>query len=136
MNIMYTCDNNYVWLMGISMISLFENNRGMDDLNVYLIGEGISQNSKKELKELGGKYGRTIEIIDVPELKIPASLISLRWPKSAFTRLFCGNILPSNVERILYLDCDTIVADDISELDKIEFNGELAYSVKDCISGL
>ena len=35
MNIMYTCDNNYVWLMAISTISLFENNKEMDDLSVY-----------------------------------------------------------------------------------------------------
>lgn len=136
MNIMYTCDNNYVWLMAISTISLFENNKEMDDLSVYLIGESISQNNRDELKKIGEQYGRLIEIIDTPELKIPDSLISLRWPLSAFTRLFSGNILPENVERILYLDCDTIISGDISELDKVEFNGKIAYSVKDCISGL
>ena len=27
---MYTCDNNYVWLMGISTISLFENNKEIE----------------------------------------------------------------------------------------------------------
>lgn len=63
--------------MAISTISLFENNKEMDDLSVYLIGESISQNNRDELKKIGEQYGRLIEIIDTPELKIPDSLISL-----------------------------------------------------------
>ncbi len=49
MNVMYTCDNNYVWLMGISMISLFESNRDIANLKVYLIGNEISQSNKDKL---------------------------------------------------------------------------------------
>jgi len=135
MKVMYTCDNNYVWLMGISIISLFENNKGLKDLKVYFLGENISQQNKNELKKIGDKYNRKIEVIDVPKLNIPPSLVSARWPLSAFTRLFSGLILPRDVEKILYLDCDTIITGDISELENIQFNGSIAMGVKDCISG-
>lgn len=135
MKVMYTCDNNYVWLMGISTISLFENNKGIKELKVFLLGENISNENKEELKKIGQKYNREVEIIDVPKLHIPHSLVSSRWPLSAFTRLFSGVILPNDVDRILYLDCDTIIAGDISELDNIQFNGNIAMGVKDCISG-
>lgn len=135
MKVMYTCDNNYVWLMGISTISLFENNRGIEDLKVYLLGENISEENKSELKKIGKSYGRKVEVIDVPKLNIPQSLVSTRWPLSAFTRLFAGVILPGDVDRILYLDSDTIISGDISELDTVEFNGNIAMGVKDCISG-
>lgn len=135
MNVMYTCDNNYVWLMGISTISLFENNKGIEDLKVYLLGENISQENKAELKKIGDKYNREVEVIDVPKLNIPPSLVSARWPLSAFTRLFSGVILPSRISKILYLDCDTIITGDISGLDNVQFNGNIAMGVKDCISG-
>lgn len=135
MKVMYTCDNNYVWLMGISTISLFENNKEVDDLKVYLLGENISEDNKNELKKIGEEYGREVEVIDVPKLNIPPSLVSARWPFSAFTRLFSGVILPADVERILYLDCDTIITGDISELVNLEFNGNIVMGVKDCISG-
>lgn len=135
MKVMYTCDNNYVWLMGISTISLFENNKEIEDLKVYLLGENISEENKSELKKIGEAYGREVEVIDVPKLNIPPSLVSARWPLSAFTRLFSGVILPADVERILYLDCDTIISGDISELENVEFNGNIAMGVKDCISG-
>ena len=132
---MYTCDNNYVWLMGISTISLFENNKHIDDLHVYLLGENIMQENKDELKKIGDKYGRNVKVIDVPKLNIPPSLVSARWPLSAFTRLFAGVILPSDVDKILYLDCDTIISGDISELGTVEFNRNIAMGVKDCVSG-
>lgn len=132
---MYTCDDNYVWLMSISTISLFENNKKIEELKVYLLGENISWENKNELKKIGDKYEREIEVIDVPKLNIPASLVSVRWPLSAFTRLFSGQILPDDVDKILYLDCDTIILGDISELDNIQFNGNIIMGVKDCISG-
>lgn len=135
MKVLYTCDNNYVWLMGISAISLFETNQHLQELTVYLLGENISLENKEELKKIGDKYRRKVEIIDVPKLNIPPSLISARWPLSAFTRLFSGIILPDDVEKVLYLDCDTIIMGDISELDSVEFNGNIAMGVKDGISG-
>ena len=135
MKVMYTCDNNYVWLMGISTISLFENNKDLKELKVYLLGENISEENKNELKKIGDKYGKEVEVIDVPKLTIPPSLVSARWPISAFTRLFSGVILPDGIDRILYLDCDTIITGDISELEDVEFNGNIAMGVKDCIGG-
>ena len=51
MNVLYTCDDNYVWLMGISTISLFENNKTIEDLQVYLLGDNISQENKDKLKK-------------------------------------------------------------------------------------
>ena len=135
MKVMYTCDNNYVWLMAISTISLFENNKNIENLKVYLLGENISEENKTELKKVGESYGREVEVIDVPKLNIPTSLLSARWPLSAFTRLFSGMILPPDIHKILYLDCDTIISGDISELENIEFNGNIALGVKDCISG-
>ena len=78
MNVLYTCDDNYVWLMGISTISLFENNKTIEDLQVYLLGDNISQENKDKLKKIGDQYGRKIQVIEIPPLTIPTALISAR----------------------------------------------------------
>ncbi len=99
------------------------------------MGDNISQENKDKLKKIGDQYGRKIQVIEIPPLTIPTALISARWPLcSFFTRLFSGEILPVNVDKILYLDCDTIVSGDISELEKVSFNGNIVMGVKDCIS--
>jgi len=135
MDVLYTCDNNYVWLMGISTISLFENNQDIDNLTVYLLGENIGEENRKALAQIAEKYNRKIIVNDVPEIDIPESLISARWPLSAFTRLYSGQLLPQNVEKVLYLDCDTVINGSISELESTDISGNLVYGVKDCIGG-
>lgn len=133
MNVLYTCDNNYIWLMGISAISMFENNKEIDNLHVYLLGENISDENKKVLKEIECKYSRVITVIDVPRIDIPEVLVSARWPLSAFTRLYAGDLLPTYIEKVLYLDCDTIIKGDISELERWNAEGKVFWGIKDCI---
>ncbi|WP_279123854.1 glycosyltransferase family 8 protein [Holdemania filiformis] len=135
MNVLYTCDDNYIWLMGISVISLFENNRQMSELNVYLLGENISDKNKQKLEEIGQKYNRKTFVINVLQLDIPSTLISARWPLSAFTRLYAGQLLPNNIKSVLYLDCDTIVKGDVSELEVLDISQNVFLGVKDCIGG-
>jgi lipopolysaccharide biosynthesis glycosyltransferase len=119
--------------MGISAISLFETNKHIEDLAVYLLGENISDENKSILWTIAQNYGRRISIIDVPELDIPDVLVSTRWPLSAFTRLFSGQLLPKNVHKVLYLDCDTIVRGDISHLSEIDVSNYICCGIKDCI---
>lgn len=135
MNVMYTCDNNYIWIAGISVISLFENNQHIRDLHVFFLCENISVDNKSILDGIACKYSRKITIIDIPQLDVPSALVSARWPVSAFTRLFSGQLLPADVHRILYLDCDTIIAGDIEPLERLRFSGNVVLGVKDCISG-
>lgn len=51
MNVMYASDENYAWLMGISMISLFENNRERDEIVVFLFNGHMSADSEQELRD-------------------------------------------------------------------------------------
>lgn len=134
MTVVYTCDNNFVWIMGISMISLFENNKGMKDLVVYLLGDNVNEENKKILSSIAKKYDRECLFVDVPDLNIPKSLTSNRWPKSAFTRMFAGELMPIGIHQILYLDCDIIVKDSIAPLESYDTGSYAVTAVKDCVS--
>ena len=134
MNVVYTCDNNFVWIMGISMISLLENNKDMEVLNVYLLGDNVSAECKVQLSEIAAKYGRTCTVIDVPDLKIPTAFTSARWPKSAFTRMFSGELMPQEAKQMLYLDCDIVVRGSLKGLENYDMEGHAICAVKDCVS--
>ena len=136
MNVLYTCDTNYIWIMGISVISLYENNKSVEELVVYLIGENITDENKQILNEVASRYYRQIVVIDVPQLDIPESLVSVRWPLSAFTRLYSAQLLPENIDRILYLDCDTIICGNIELLENVAFDNNIILGIKDCIGSL
>lgn len=133
MNILYTCDNNYVWLMGISLTSLLINNSDVFSLDVHLIGENITKENKEKLSKLCSSFKRNIFFYDSPQFRIPDKLASNRWPKSAFSRLFCGEVLPVQIDKVLYLDCDTIITENLSQVFEIIDNEKPIYGVLDCI---
>lgn len=134
MNVIYASDDNYAWLMGVSMVSLLENNRDVDDIHVWLFGDGISAENEQKLMDVAKQYERKLHIIDVNQLSLPESLYTGRYPKSAFSRLFAYKLLPETVDRVLYLDCDIIVDGNLKNLYKMQMDGKIILAVKDCVS--
>ena len=71
LNVMYLTDNNYVVFAGVSIISLFENNKDIENINVYVIDDSISEKNKKIYLDIANKYKRNIIFLDLSKgLKI------------------------------------------------------------------
>lgn len=134
MNVIYASDDNYSWLMGISMISLFENNKESKEINVYLFGDGIARENEEKLMSIAQKYHRGFQIIDVNELKLPEKLYTTQYPKSAYSRLFAYDLLPKDIEKVLYLDCDIIVVGNLEDLYNRDVNNYAFMAVQDFLS--
>lgn len=134
MNVMYASDDNYAWLMGISMISLFENNKESEEINVFLFGDKIQEENEKKLFEIARQYNRNFQIIDVNELQLPSKLYNQRYPKSAYSRLFAYNLLPKDISKIIYLDCDIIVVGSIQDLYDRDVTDVAFMAVQDFLS--
>lgn len=66
------------------------------------------------------KFGRNIVFIPRPDLNKMAGVdIEVgRWNISTFFRLFLCTILPDNLDRCIYLDCDTVVRHSLREFGK------------------
>lgn len=134
LNIIYQFNEHYAPYAGVSMTSLFENNRKAEEINIYILGEDLSQESKSKFKELGKVYGRNIVLKDtetiiyqMKEWGIP----SYRGSYAANLRLFLPFVLEEDLERLLYLDADTIVAGDIQEFVQSDLHGCAIGMVKD-----
>ena len=133
MNVMYASDDNYAWLMGISMISLFENNKASEKIDVYVFGDNLSEENQKTISGIAEKYGRSCHHVDVVNIVIPKLLMSDRYPKSTFSRLFVYDLLPRDVEKLIYLDCDTIVMGSLEEMFNMDVDGKAFLATKDCM---
>ena len=133
MNVMYASDDNYAWLMGISMISLFENNKESKEVNVFLFGDNLSKENEEILAGIAEKYGRGFMHIDVEKVKIPDYIMSERYPKSTFSRLFAYSLLPREIEKLIYLDCDTIVMGSLEEMFAMDVEGKAFLATRDCM---
>lgn len=129
MNIVYTVDNNFVPQLAAGMCSIMENNRASEQIDFYVIGLGISDKSKQMLNNFAELYNRKITIIEMQEIKsyLDFEFDTSGWSDIVLARLLIGDILPDDVERVLYLDGDTIVRGNLDELWEID--------MKHCVIG-
>lgn len=111
MNILYTVNNKFVPQIGAGICSVCENNREEDKIHFYVFSLGITEHNKEKLNQLVGDYGRKISIIEIEDMQnyLDFEFDTLGWNPVILARLFMSKILPEDLEKILYLDGDTIV---------------------------
>ena len=128
-------DNNYIMPCGITIISLLENNKE-NTVVFHIIGMDLSKESKKRLLDICVHYGNaSIVYYDIKKESFDSYNFSLYSSKhlsiAAYIRLFIGDILPTNIDKILYLDCDIIVADNLRELWNTNIDNHSVAGVAD-----
>jgi glycosyltransferase, family 8 len=111
MNIVYAANENFAKHLGVSLYSLYERNRYEKEIRVFIISMGIGEDSLGKLENIAKKFGRKIEIIDFNNIKsrFDYGVKTGSFDISIMARLFVGELLPKDVKRVLYLDCDTVV---------------------------
>lgn len=137
MNLIYASDDNYARHVGIAITSLYDHNPDVPELTVYLIDDEISAENHTRLDAIAQKYGRQIHYIPFGPHKTQLTLNN-KWdlPISAYARLFVADMVPETVDRILYLDCDTVICDSLKELWETDMDGKTIAAVEDVTSCL
>ncbi|MCQ2049788.1 MAG: glycosyltransferase family 8 protein [Candidatus Saccharibacteria bacterium] len=135
MNVVYASDDNFAEILGVSMLSLFENNKESQTIVVYILDSGIKDENKLRLNQLASRYGGNLTFVSTDEVVTLLNGIKQdRGGASQFARLFLSRLLPESCDRVLYLDCDTIVRHSLEDFYKIDFEGNVVCGVMDCIS--
>lgn len=134
--IIYSCDDNYARHTGVSILSVLDNNKHFKGIDIYIIENNISEENKIKINEIIKKYNRNIKYVDFSQYKSKLNL-KMEWEISisSYARLFIECILPKTIDKVLYFDCDTIVAGPLDELWEVEFQeNEFVAGVLDTVS--
>lgn len=127
MNILYTLNDKFVPQVGTCICSICENNKEASEIKFYIIGRGISKSNQDKLKAFVKKYNRTITIYEIGDIDsyFDFEFDSNGWNNIILARLLLDRFLPKNIDRILYLDGDTIVRGSLSELWNTDLDGKM-----------
>ena len=114
-HIILCTDEYYIIPCGITIFSICHHNR-LHNLYFHILTEGISNEKKAKLETMIKNLGQTIYFYNIKENFLNNMPVNNRFRKSIYYRLLMANILPSDINKILYLDSDIIVRGDIEEL--------------------
>ena len=136
MNIIYASDDNYAPLLTVAMTSVCENNNV--PIKFFILDNEIKPKNKSFLKNLEEKYDNVkiifIELSDLEDrLNLPKfqteGILSMNI--TAYSRLFMSLLLPEDIDKVLYLDCDTLVLKSLEELWDINIENFMCAGVED-----
>ncbi len=118
MEIVVSLNENYLLPAGVLLCSLFENNIN-EEINVHLfLGEG-KNDFWQPLCDLSDKYHQSVSLYQLYG-KISSKNIdgidTHRYPIESYNRLFMGRFLPTDVHKVIYLDCDMVVNNSLHDL--------------------
>ena len=137
LHVVYASDDRFAEILGVSLTSLYENNKGMEQIYVYVLDSRISEKNKKKLESVSTRYERN-DIQWIPAKDISEELnmeISVdRGSLSQYARLFVSSVLPADLERVLYLDCDIIINQPLDELWNLDMHRKTIAALKDAFS--
>lgn len=119
LNIAYSCDEAYVHHTGISMISLFENNKDIEQIEIFFIAKEVSDESLLTLRGIAEKHKRLFSVVPFNSICYDLDVKDTgRHIETIYAKLFFTRI--PKIDKIIYLDSDTIVAGSLKELCEIK----------------
>ncbi len=131
-NIALAADNNYAQHVAVVMESILENTDEINKVRFFLLSDGINAEKITGLqKTIAGKNAELV-VCDLSAYKGFEKLYtSGHISKAAYFRLDMANILPADVQKVIYLDVDLLVLQDIAVLWNIDMQGKAIAAVPD-----
>ena len=130
MNILYSSDENYAKYAMVSIASLLENNCDTDEIIIYFIADSLNIETMNKLNEIVNFFHRKIIFIDASDIDI-SFIRKTDFSPAGYYRLLVSELLA--VDKVLYIDSDTIIRKCLEELWTIDIKNYLVAGVKDTL---
>ncbi len=132
-NICLSCDNNYVKQAGVVIASILANCNKDEKIKIFILNSGINSIDKDKIISLKKIHNCEIKFIKInphdfneySEIKTHA-YITL----PAYYRLKIASLFPK-LDKIIYLDCDTVINCSLKELFETDLENFLLGGVID-----
>ena len=142
MNILCCTDHNYITPTCVTIYSACINNQDIS-IKFYIISNpDVTEEDKTKLKNITSKYHHTIEFISAPTITKRTECFTVNkegQPKhitiASYYRLFLADLLPKEIEKIIYLDSDLIVRNSLEEMYSYNIEDYAVGAIPDMFEG-
>ncbi len=126
-------DNNYAMQVAVTLRSAVANLKGDRKMILFILDGGIKKHNKQKILKSLNSEKCEVKFIAIPDSLLRDELeeinknlgpdgktISQYISISTFFRMFIPEILPSEINKAIYLDCDLVVRENLEELWQVD----------------
>ena len=137
-------DNNYAMPLAVTMRSAIENLNENCKIIFYVIDGGITDLNKQKVLKCLNPEKCDVKFIQIPDSMMDDILAAHHPSRSdtitdkaqyvsiaSFYRLLISELLPEHIEKVIYLDCDLVIAGDLQQLWQIDIGENYVLAVRD-----
>ncbi len=134
LHIVVASDNHYIILLAALIKSIEANIRSGQTIEIHVIEDKVSDSSKAKLKssvnaQITSLVWHPMESVIPKGMNLPLDKSS--YPLNIYMRLFIPYFIPEEIEKVLYLDVDMIVQEDVTTLFEQDLGDKVIAAVLD-----
>ncbi|MEF3073867.1 glycosyltransferase family 8 protein [Methylobacter sp. Wu1] len=129
--IVLACDEAYAMPLATTLRSIVEANQNSWPLDFHVLANGLSDNTRRKVLNSLPKGSASIRWVPV-DLELFRKFYTMSHvSKMTYARFVIPEIFPDSVSRVLYLDADILVLDDLGSLWETPLEGFIVGAVLD-----
>ena len=122
--LLVTLDNNYLQPLRVLLTSLFFNNP-QEKFFIYMMYDGIGQADRDCLQQFCQLHNSRMHFLPVEDEMFAEAPVFRHYTRAMYYRLLAYEMLPSEVERILYLDPDILALNSVRSLYDLDMGEQM-----------
>ena len=139
LNVLYASNNEFSPYMGVSLYSLLKHNiNEFEEIKIFIFDDEISEKNKNKIYSIAKTFDSKIQFIKSKDIEEIIGEKTFTMNKDGITsmttysRLFSSSLIPE-VDKIVYLDSDSIILDSLKELWEMDFDDYCCAGVIDTL---
>lgn len=119
--VVYESSEEFAPVLSVSLLSLLKNTPPNCEIQIFILTRSMSQVTFQKIENLVSQFpNATVEKLLAPDLSKQFGLTFWdylgKWTINSFDKLFLSSILPPSIDKVLYLDSDTLICQNIVDL--------------------
>lgn len=130
-HVVFCADRSYMQHAAVAAVSALDNSPGTTICFHYVTCDDDPEAKARLARTIARHPGATLEFHHVDEERIAGAFADRHVTRAAYLRFLAPEVLPPEIERIVYIDCDVVVMDDIRKLAGIDLQGHAVGATPD-----
>jgi len=124
-------DNNYVIPLSVTLKSILANLKTPRKIICFVIDGGIEESNKQKILQSLDSKQIAIEWLQPTDSVLNKVKVSGHVTVATYYRLLIPDLLPQQLKKAIYLDCDLVVNEDLQQLWAIDIGDSYLLAVQD-----